>query len=307
MKKTQIGAIAIIVSGVLIIALGVSGVVKGITGAGAGLLLAGAVLLGLSFIKPPVPTAEESPMTMMQMLIGIFYQPARVFNNLRSYPRWLAPLVVIALVSALYSSAAVARITPERIASFMSEKIAESGFIPPDKIEEMRDEQMKSLTTPAGRTAGVINSFVGTFFLIAIIAGLTMLMVVMFGGRINFWQAFSVAAFAALPVTLIQKLLSFVLLYVKDSADIHPLRGTVSLVVDNLGVLFNPATNPVMFAVGSMISLLMFYWVWLLATGLRHGGERVGGAAAWSGAIAFYVLLFIFSVGASALMPSFAG
>lgn len=308
MLKLRYVAASILVIGLII---AVAGALKalpvGTTGIGGSLTFAGLILVGLSFIRPPDTTDAAPPRPVVSNLLGIFYEPARVFENLRRHPQWVAPLVVIALVSLLFTTFAVPRITPERIASHLSEKVAESGFAPPEAPEKIREDTLRGFTTPVGRTAAVVSQFVSSFVLIAILGGLLMLIVVMFGGRINFWQSLAVAAFATMPGVVIQKLLSLLLLFIKDPADIHPLRGQVSLVEDNLSVLFSPATNPVLFTVGGMFGVLIFYWIWLLATGLRHGGERVSSTAAWSAAIGFWMIMFLFAVGSALLFPSFIG
>ena len=51
----------------------------------------------------------------------------------------------------------------------------------------------------------------------------------------------------SVPIVVIQKLISFPLLYIKDIDDIHPIMGQETLVQDNLGVLFTPADHPVLF------------------------------------------------------------
>ncbi len=306
MLKLRYVAASILVVGLIVAVAGALKALPGGTlGIGGSLTFAGLVLVGLSFIRPPDTTDAAPPRPVVQNLLGIFYEPARVFESLRRYPQWVAPLIVISLVSLLFTTFAVRRITPERIASHLSEKIAESGFAPPEATEKIREETLNGLTTPVGRIAAVVNQFVSSFALIAILAGLLMLIVVMFGGRINFWQSLAVAAFATMPVTVIQKLLSLVLVFIKDPVDIHPLRGQVSLVEDNLSVLFSPATNPVLFTLGGMFGVFIFYWLWLIATGLKHGGERVSPTAAWSAAIGFWMILFLFAVGSALLFPSF--
>ena len=46
----------------------------------------------------------------------------------------------------------------------------------------------------------------------------------------NFWQAFAVVAYVSFPLTLIQKLISFLVLYLKAPEDIHPILGQETLV-----------------------------------------------------------------------------
>jgi hypothetical protein len=132
-----------------------------------------------------------------------------------------------------------------------------------------------------------------------------MLAVLLFGGRMGFWQAFAMAIWAALPVAIIGRILSLVILFIKDPDDIHPILGQGGLVTDNLGALVKAADHPVLFSVLSLFGILSFYHLWLLATGLRNTGERVSTSAAWSIALIFWFIGLLLAAGFSALFGSF--
>lgn len=307
----RIAAAASFGIGVLLVILGMLRVLPaGTMPVGMSLIFFSAVLGGLSFIRPPAPAADAPPppMSPVSRVLGVFFEPARVFQNLRAHPRWLAAFVIIALLNIIYSAAFVQRLTPERIAEFTSNKVIESGWLPPNANEaEFRADQLESVKTPMARVGAVVNTVVFGFAGYAFFAGLIMLIVLMFGGRVNFWQALCITLYSALPVVVITKLLSLVILFIKSPDDIHPIRGAQTLVQDNLGVLFDPAQRPVLFSMASMFGVLTFYWVWLLQTGLRNGGEKVSSGAAWGAAIGMWVLFFLFSIAAAALFGNFIG
>jgi hypothetical protein len=50
---------------------------------------------------------------------------------------------------------------------------------------------------------------------------------------------------------------------------------------------------------------LSFYRLWLLATGLRHGSEKLGKTSAWMIAIIFWLIVVLFGVVMSLLFPQF--
>jgi len=106
-------------------------------------------------------------------------------------------------------------------------------------------------------------------------------------------------------VIIIQKVLSFILLYIKSPDDIHPLLGQESLIQDNLGVLFAPKDHPVLFVTATSIGVLSFYKLWLVAKGLHEGSEKMSSSAAWGVAITIWVLALLFFVGITAIFPSF--
>jgi hypothetical protein len=293
--------------GVLLCVAGAVKVLPGGLSAGASAVFLGLVMFGLSFI-PRSAAAEDAaspPMGDAQRLTGIFFEPSNAFRSLRPRPSWLLPVLIIAVLGFAYSTAFTMRLTPERIIGFTTDKLVEKGWVPADKAEEAKADQVAQAKSPVRVALGVINAFLATFMFVAILGALYMLGVLLFGGRIGFWQALGTAAWAALPPTLITRVLSLVLLYVKDPDDIHPILGANGLVTDNLGALVKPADSPVLFAVLSAFGLLALYHVWLTATGLRNAGQRVSSSAAWSVAIGIWVIGLLLAVVSSALFGNF--
>src|SRR5205807_5523747 len=125
---------------------------------------------------------------------------------------------------------------------------------------------------------------------ISFVAALCLLGVLAFGGTINFWQAFAAVAYAYVPVAVIGKLASIIILFIKNPDDIHPILGQETLLHDNLGILFSPAEHPALFVLGTAIGFLSFYGLWLRAKGLQNAGYKVSSTAAWGVAIVLWVL-----------------
>jgi hypothetical protein len=69
--------------------------------------------------------------------------------------------------------------------------------------------------------------------------------------------------------------------------------------------LFQPAQHPILFVAASAIGVLSFYGLWLKATGLRNGGEKVSSGAAWGTAILFWALGLGLALTVTAIFPSF--
>lgn len=300
-------AIAFFVLGLIAIATGIAKILPGGFFTGVAFACWGILLFGLSFIRfPEVTGTEEPPMTAVQKLLGVFYEPSRVFKNLRFHPHWLAAFLVIVLVNVVYTVAFVQRITPERIVSYTMDKLEESPIKPPpDRMEKARDDAMQQAKQPIQRIQTAAKTFVGFFVLGALVAALYLVAIMIFGGRINFWQALAVYFYASLPVMVIQKLISLVILYIKSPDDVHPIMGQETLVQDNLGILFNPADHPVLFVAATVIGVLSFYGLWLRAKGLKNGGTKVSGTAAWGATLTVWALWVLFAVSISAIFPSF--
>src|SRR5437667_11940261 len=125
-------AIGLFVVGLIVCVAGIIKLIPGGIGTGAAFAFWGILLFAYSFI--PLPQAkgdEEPPMSGLQKLAGIFYEPTRVFRNLRAHPRWLAAFLVIGIVNAGYYAAFVQRLGPDRIVDYTFEKLADSPIKPP--------------------------------------------------------------------------------------------------------------------------------------------------------------------------------
>ncbi|HKO59674.1 MAG TPA: YIP1 family protein [Pyrinomonadaceae bacterium] len=304
--RLRMPAIILFVLGVLLAVLAAIKIVPISIGVGASFCFFGVLLFALSFIPlPDVPPSGEERMGLGQMLGSIFYEPARVFRSLRAHPRWLAPFLIISVVTGVYAAAFVQRLTPERLINYTMDKVVEAGFAPAEVIDQQRQEEIQKAKNPVNRVASALQQFVGVFALTCFVAGLYLLVITIFGGRINFWQSLAVVFWASLPVVVISKLLSLIILFVKDPADLHPILGQETLVQDNLGILFSPAQNPILFVAASAIGALSFYGLWLRAKGLHNGGTKVSSTAGWGAAVTVWLLTVVLGLILAALFPGF--
>ena len=301
-------AIGVFVLGIIVLFGGLAKFIPGGVWTGGALCFCGVLLFLLTLIPLPVVRESEEPLSFVEKVTGIFFEPAKVFRNLRSHPDWVGPFLIIAVLSLVYSFAFVQRITPERIVDHMVEKVAEmpAPFTPPPQVlEKMRTDQMSALKNPVERASGMAKAVLGLFVLGCFAAGLSLLLLLVFGGRINFWQALAVIFWAWMPVAVIQKILGIIILYLKAPEDLHPIRNQDTTLQDNLSLLVSGADHPVLFVLLSFIGLTWFYYLWLRAKGLHYGGTKVSSGAGWSVSIILYLMVMLFAVAATALFPSF--
>ena len=309
---TRYSGIIVAVIGLILTVLGALKIVPYVTGTGIGLILLGGLLVGLSFI--PIPTDEETDgdfgaMSAVERLTKIFSAPAEVFQNLRRHPHWLIAVLVMTIFSAGFTVAFQSRIGDETIVNYTIDKTKDLPMMSSPEaqagIEKSRKDTLEQAKSPITKVTTFISGFVGWVFLFALIGLICWLFALAMGGKINFWQAFSATVYAFFPVVIIHRILSFILLYMKDPIDIHPILGQSALVQDNLGFLASPGENPVLYVFLSAFSLLMFYWVFMLATGLKNAGERVTPTIGWTAAITLYVIYVLFGLTIAFLFPSF--
>jgi hypothetical protein len=298
--------VALVVLGIVVLVGGIAGFIPGGIGTGAAVCVLGVLFFGLSFTSlPSVPDAPP-PMSTVGRLTGIFFEPTNVFRNLRAHPHWLAAILVIGVLNAAYITAFTRRITPERIINFTVDKLEESPIKPPPEVlAKMRTEGVEQAKSPAQQAGKVVITVAGTFFGTAFVAALCLLGVLAFGGRMHFWQAYAAVAYIVLPFTVIQKVISFIILFIKSPDDIHPILGQESLVTDNLGILFAAKDHPVLFVVATSIGILSFYRIWLTATGMREAGYKVSSSAGWGVAITLFALFLLLNMALAAIFPGF--
>jgi hypothetical protein len=298
--------VALVVLGIIVLIGGIAGFIPGGIGTGVAVCLLGVLFFGLSFTSlPSVPDAPP-PMSTVGRLTGIFFEPTNVFRNLRAHPHWLAAILIMGCLNAAYVSAFYHRLTPERIINFTMDKLEESPIKPPpEAMAKARTQGVEQAKSPIFQAGNAVKTIVGVFFGVAFIAALFLLGVLAFGGRMHFWQAYAVTAFAAFPVLVIQRVISFIILFVKSPDDIHPLIGQETLVTDNLGILFKSAEHPVLYVAASAIGVLSLYRLWLTAKGLHEGGYKVSSSAGWGVAITLWVLALLFGMGIAVIFPSF--
>lgn len=271
----------------------------------------GAVAFGLSFIPQPAPAEDApNPMPVAERLATVFYEPEPVFRNLRHYPRWLGAFLVIALFAATYQIALLQRLGPERFADDRVNRILDGGLFQSDKLspEDFRRlsiEQARADSTVQKITAP-IWTIGGTFFVMLIFASLYLLCVLAFGGRMNFWQALSVATHGSMPPTVVATLLHLILLYVQSPDDVIPLAAQQrGLARADLGILFSPIARPVLYTFASSIGLFSLYGWWLTVTGFKHTGQKLSAGSAWAIAFLLWLLGVVIAMVLAMLFPTF--
>jgi hypothetical protein len=307
----RLAGIILLVVGLLIAVLSVLKVVPGLTQTGILLILLGGLIIGLSFVNKPQPIDEDVPrMSTPETLANIFFSPAEVFQNLRRHPRWLAAVLIMSALSAIFSNAFLYRLTPERVTNYTIDKTLQMSMIANNEqakkqVEQGRAQAIAESKNPISRAGQAINGFAWQVFLYLFLALIFFLFALVMGGKLNFWQAFSAAVYAAFPIAVIRFVLNTIILFIKDPVDIHPITGQGSLIQDNLNFLVTPSEMPVLYTFLSSFSLLAFYWIWMNATGLKNAGERVSASTAWTATLAIFLFGVVLSVVMAFLFPSF--
>ena len=298
--------IALFVIGIVVVGLGIPGLIVGGFGTGGVLCLLGILLFAFSFIRLPAVPDPPPRMSTASTLTGIFFEPTSVFRNLRAHPQWLAALLIIGVLNAAYITVFTRRLTPERIVNFTADKLAETPLFA-QAAEQARTQGLAQAKAVTFQVGAAVKAFASPFFGVAFIAALCLLGVLVFGGRMHYWQSFAVVAYVNLAFVVIEKVISFVILFIKSPEDIHPLLGQETLVTDNLGFFVAAKDHPILFVIATSIGVLSFYRLWLTATGLREGGYKVSKGAGWGVALTLFVLFLLLGIASAAVFGNFLG
>ena len=302
--------IALVVIGIVVVVLGLPmiGLIAGGIGTGLAVCALGILFFGFSFMRMPAVDNAPPKMSTVATLTGIFFEPGNVFRNLRAHPQFLAAILITGVMSGAYSVAFTHHLTPERIINYTMDKLEDSPIKPPpEAMAKARTEGVEQAKAVTFQVGDFVKKVVGAFFGVAFVAALALLGVLVFGGRMHYWQSYAVVAYVTFPVTLIQKGISLVILFLKSPDDIPPILGQESLVYDNLGLLVAAKDHPVLFVIATSIGVLSFYRLWLTATGLREGGYKVSSGAAWGTAITIFILFLLLGIAAAAVFGSMFG
>lgn len=305
----RIAGIIAAVVGVLIIVLSILKVVPSLTTTGVSLILLGGLIIGLSFVPKP-DTGDTARMSTASSLINIFISPTEVFQNLRRHPRFLAALLIMSVLSAVFFNLFLYRLTPERVTNHAIDKTLEMSMIANNEdarkgVEAGRPQALEQNKNPVLRAGQSVNSFVGQVFLHAFLALIFFVFALAMGGTMNYWQAFAASVYASFPVAIIKFVLNSIILFVKDPTDIHPILGQSSLVQDNLSFLVKAGESPVLYTILGTFSLLIFYWIWMNATGIKNAGEKVSSTIAWSAALTLFFLILLLGTAFTWMFPGF--
>lgn len=303
----RLAGIIVAVVGLLIAVLSILKIIPGLTSTGIALIFLGALMIGLSFVPKP-DGSDGVRKSTAETLTGIFYAPAEIFQNLRRHPRWLVAVLIMSVLSAIFYNAFMYRLTPERVTNYAIDKTLEMPMMNEQarqQVEAGRAQAIADNKNPVNRAGQAVNGFVGQVFLYAFFGAVFFLFALAMGGKMNYWQAFSAAVYAAFPLAVIRFVLNMILLFIKDPVEIHPITGQSSLIQDNLNFLVVPSENPVLYTLLSFFSLLMFYWLWLNATGLKNAGERVSSSIAWTATLSIFLVMVLLGTVAALLFPSF--
>lgn len=241
--------------------------------------------------------ADPAQMSEVGTLAGIFFEPGRVFEDLRRKPRFILAMILIALSVTAYSLALNYKVGEAGIRKVIVEQLDKS----PQMQSASKEDKQKAIDMQMS-IQGVVKYTVPVFVVIIILLGslLYFLGVKAFGGSGGFLHALSVFAYSMLPPTLVSMIGSLIVLAFKSADDIDLMASQRGTLQANLGVLVDSTANPVLSTLLSVFDLFAI-WGWVLAAiGLRIV-NRFSSGTAWAIVLIFAVIGALFRVLMAAL------
>jgi hypothetical protein len=239
-------------------------------------------------IAPPSTSASGEPeMSTAETLTGIFFEPSRTFESLRARPRFLVAGIILLAVAIIVTAVLYMRVD---MGQFIRERIERS----PNAAQV--SEQQKDMQVRMGKTLGMVLIPAAVPVMIAGGAALYLLLVMAFGGSINYKKALSVWTYSSLPQHLLGGLIAVLVLFLKSPDSIQPDR----MVATNPGALLGEESSRVLVALLSQFDLLKFYGLFLAAVGLRKVAKLSSGQA-WGVVLTLWFLGFLLAIGQAAI------
>jgi len=231
--------------------------------------------------KEPAEAEQSVKLPISQQLVKIFTDPVTFFQNLRENPTWLLPLILIILMSIIFTS-----VTKDQMLEFRKQMIYDSEKIP-EELKDQSIEQIENMSPGAYFTQAVIGSFIGVGLIYVIGAGFLLLIGNFFlGGQATFKQMFALFTWANM-VSIVEMLVKMILVLQKNSMEVYT----------SLALFMDPAKSKTfIFQLLNAIDVFTIWKVILLAIGFGII-YRFSAKKSYITVISIYVVYVLLSIG----------
>jgi hypothetical protein len=226
------------------------------------------------------PGAEAQPVstTVWQRLKGMFFTPGAVFAALRRQPEFLAPMLVMALLTAGFSVffSVWVKVDPREVARRAIERQLESqGKRWPDlsDAEQRQFEQGIEFSAGLQRFAPVIGIGVSVLATLAL-AGVYYLGMLLVRGQATFRQVLSVTAYATYATESVKYVLNILIILLRPPDVEQILKARGSFVISNPAPLLPESLPGWMLAAVRWVDVFSLWFIGLMAIGLAAVAYR---------------------------------
>jgi hypothetical protein len=239
------------------------------------------------------PEPSETPqMSEMATVTNIFFEPGRVFEDLRRKPRFIIGSIIIALFVTGYAFGLYYKVGDDGMRRFIAEQIDRSP-----QTQGMSREDKDNAVNMQMTVQSYVRYLVPVFVVISLLLGglLYFLGTKAFGGDGGFLHSLSVWVYSSIPPTVLGMIASFVVMAIKSADEIDIGASQRGLVNANPSMLIDGKANPVIATLIATLDLFMI-WGWVLAAiGLRIT-NRLSSGSAWTVVIILAIIGVLFRV-----------
>jgi hypothetical protein len=214
-----------------------------------------------------VPDNRARAISEPGRLIGIFWEPRPVFEDLSARPRWWVPLILLTVLALGYIYA---------FANLVGwDVFIRQQFETNERLRQMSVEQQFQIMQQQMKLAptfGYVGAIMGVGFSTIVISAV-MLGVFNFAGgaSLKYKQAYSITVYSLLP-TGVSSVLSMVVMSLKNPADFD-LQNPLAL---NVGAFLDPQATPKwLYSLGTSLDVFSAWVVLLLALGFSVASQRL--------------------------------
>jgi len=222
--------------------------------------------------------------------LGALVKPVETFRSIARRPTWVAPLLVLLLVSGGSGYLLLNRVDRDAFREQTRAQIVKQGREPSEQQLDIAEKIAFTVGPLFGVVAALIVYFLGAALLLAAMNAA--------GGEIRYWTSLSVLLYAVAPY-LVLALLTIPVALGRDSLSMEEIQGG-SLVPSSLAVFAPEDASRRLVALLSSFDLFNLWVIALMITGY-HVAARVSKGAAAVVVLGIWVLVVLIKLGLASL------
>ena len=222
-----------------------------------------------------VPDEESQPKGLSEgaRLTGVFFEPAKTFEDIAARPNFWAPLILVIVVSVVFMMLFGQHVGWERMMRHQLETSSRAAQLTPEQREQQI--QMTVKFAPIGSYAFILVILpLGMLLWAAILLGIVKGMM---SAQVRLKQVYAILWYSSLP-GVIMAVLSIAVMFMKPPDDFN----VQNPLVFNPGAFLDQATtSKFIYSLASAIDLFTLWKLVLIGIGLKAAGGRalsMGGA-----------------------------
>jgi hypothetical protein len=220
----------------------------------------------MSTTPPPVPAETPQPeISPLGRIFGVLFSPGATFADIARAPRWIAPILVLTVLSLCVSFALMRRVDWP---TFLEKKMSQSS-----RWEQLSDAQKKQQLEMAEKIVpyqsyaiGLLAPVVAALIIGGVYCGAFNLFL---SARVKFKTAFAITAHA-LMIGIVSSPLILIVSLLKRPGEVDPEH----LLASNIGEFLSSDTPKWLLKIADSLDIFSFWLMALLAIGFAAANPK---------------------------------